>query len=102
MSNKEIYEAANVSKKVFYGIEMYNTSKKNRPAKNTLLALIVALKLSMPEALELLARAEYMLSNASQFDLIVGEFIKKKRYNVVEINIALYEKDENSELLGQK
>lgn len=102
MSNKEIYETANVSKKVFYGIEMYNTSKKNRPAKNTLLALIVALRLSMPEALELLARAEYMLSNASQFDLIVGEFIKKKRYNVVEINIALYDKDENSELLGQK
>ena len=102
MSNKQIYETANVSKKVFYGIEMYNRSKKNRPAKNTLLALIVALKLSMPEALELLARAEYMLSNASQFDLTVGEFIKKKRYNVVEINIALYEQDENSELLGQK
>ena len=102
MSNKQIYETANVSKKVFYSIEMYNWSKKNRPAKNTLLALIVALKLSMPEALELLARAEYMLSNASQFDLTVGEFIKKKRYNVVEINIALYEQDENSELLGQK
>ncbi|MBR4904736.1 MAG: macro domain-containing protein [Selenomonadaceae bacterium] len=102
MSNKEIYEAANVSKKVFYGIEMYNTSKKNRPAKNTLLALIVALKLSMSEALELLARAEYMLSNASQFDLIVGEFIRKKHYDVYDINIALYDKDENSELLGQK
>lgn len=85
MSNKQIYETANVSKKVFYSIEMYNWSKKNRPAKNTLLALIVALKLSMPEALELLARAEYMLSNASQFDLTVGEFIKKKCYNVVEI-----------------
>ncbi len=102
MSNKQIYETANVSKKVFYGMEIYNRSKKNRPAKNTLLALIVALKLSMPDALELLARAEYMLSNASQFDLIVGEFIRKKRYNVVEINIALYEQDENSELLGQK
>ena len=102
MKNSQIYHAANVSKKVFYEIKINDDSKKNRPAKNTLLALIVALKLSMPEALELLARAEYMLSNASQFDLIVGEFIKKKRYNVVEINIALYEQDENSELLGQK
>ena len=102
MKNSQIYHAANVSKKVFYEIKINDDGKKNRPAKNTLLALIVALKLSMPEALELLARAEYMLSNASQFDLIVGEFIKKKRYNVVEINIALYEQDENSELLGQK
>ena len=67
-----------------------------------MLALIVALKLSMPEALELLARAEYMLSNASQLDLTVGKFIREKHYNVVDINIALYEQDENSELLGQK
>ena len=102
MKNSQIYHAANVSKKVFYEIKINDDSKKNRPAKNTLLALIVALKLSMPEALELLARAEYMLSDASQFDLVVGEFIKKKRYNVVEINIALYEQDENSDLLGQK
>lgn len=101
MSNKEIYEAANISKKVFYQMKMYDKSKNNRPSKNTLLALIVALKLSMSEALELLARAEYMLSNASQFDLIVGEFIKKKCYSVVKINIALYEKDENLTLLGQ-
>ena len=101
MKNKQIYDAANISKKVFYSISMYDNRKKNRPSKNTLLALIVALKLSMPEALELLARAEYMLSNASQFDLIVGESIKKKCYSVDKINIALYEKDENSELLGQ-
>lgn len=102
MSNKEIYEAANISRKVFSEIKMYDKNKKNRPSKNTLLALIIALKLSMSEALELLARAEYMFSNASQFDLIVGEFIKKKCYSVVKINIALYEKDENSELLGRK
>ena len=102
MSNKELYEAANISRKVFSEIKMYDKNKKNRPSKNTLLALIIALKLSMSEALELLARAEYMLSNASQFDLIVGEFIKKKCYSVVKINIALYEKDENSELLGRK
>lgn len=102
MSNKEIYETANISRKVFSEIKMYDKNKKNRPSKNTLLALIIALKLSMSEALELLVRAEYMLSNASQFDLIVGEFIKKKCYSVVKINIALYEKDENSELLGRK
>lgn len=102
MNNSQIYNAANVSRKVFSDIKINDDGKKNRPAKNTLLALIVALKLSMPEALELLARAEYMLSNASQFDLIVGEFIRKKHYDVYDINIALYDKDENSELLGQK
>lgn len=101
MSHKKIYETANISKKTFYQIKMHDNSKTNRPSKNTLLALIVALKLSMSEALELLARAEYMLSNSSQLDLIVGEFIKKKCYSVVKINIALYEKDENATLLGQ-
>lgn len=102
MRAKEIYEAANISRKVYYGIAMYDERKKNRPSKNTLLALIVALKLSLFEALDLLSRAEYLLSNASEFDLIVGRFIKRGRYNVTEINIALYEKNPNSELLGQK
>ena len=52
MSNKEIYEAANISRKVFSEIKMYDKNKKNRPSKNTLLALIIALKLSMSEAYE--------------------------------------------------
>ena len=61
MTNKQIYDSANISKKVFYDISMYDNRKKNRPSKNTLLALIVALKLSMSEALELLARADSLI-----------------------------------------
>ena len=52
----------------------------------------------MAGAKDLIGRAGYALTNSSTFDLIIQYFIEHKQYNVVEINIALYEFDQN--LLG--
>ena len=85
-SNKEIYNAANLSKKVFSSI----FSKKNyHPSKNTVLALCVALRLDTREAGDLLARAGYAFSPADTTDCVVRWFLDNGEFNVFEVNYVL-------------
>lgn len=97
LSNKEIYTQADVLKKVFY--EAINFMK-GIPTKRTLLALIFPLKLSMPDAIDLLARAEYMLKSNDPTDVIVIDFLRRKIYDVDEVNSVLEDKGLNK--LGSK
>ena len=61
-----------------------------RPSKRTAFALSIALHLSVPEMVDLLSRAEIALSPSSDFDRIVMYFIEKKRYDIFEIDAALF------------
>jgi hypothetical protein len=63
-------------------------------------ALALALELDLEQTKELLAHAGYTLSNSSVFDLIIQYYIERKKYNVVEINLVLYEFDQS--LLGSQ
>lgn len=93
--DSEIYKKANISKQHFSKIR---NNPNYKPTKPTAIALALALELSLEDTKDLIGRAGYALTNSSKFDLIIRYFIEQGNYNVVEINIALYEFDQT--LLG--
>lgn len=93
--DSEIYKKANLSKQHFSKIR---NNPGYRPSKQTAIALALALELSLEQTKDLIGRAGYALTNSSKFDLIIRYFIERGQYNVVEINMALYEFDQS--LLG--
>ena len=93
--DSEIYKKANLSKQHFSKIR---NNPDYKPTKQTAIALALALELNLEQTKDLIGRAGYALSNSSKFDLIICYFIEQKNYNVVEINMALYEFDQS--LLG--
>lgn len=95
LKNSTVYKKANISKQHFS--KLINDPEA-RPSKPTAIALALALELSMAETQKLIGRAGYALTNSSIFDLIIQYHIEHKVYNVIEINMALYEFDQS--LLG--
>ena len=93
--DSEVYKKANISKQHFSKIR---NNPGYKPTKPTAVALALALELDLEQTKELIGRAGYALTNSSKFDLIVRYFIEQGNYNIVEINIALYEFDQT--LLG--
>ena len=91
----EVYKRANVDRKLFSKIR---SNKDYKPKKPTALAFALALKLNVDETKDFLGRAGYALSKSSVSDLIVEYFIDNGVYDIMTINLALYE--HNEPLLG--
>ena len=89
--DSEIYKKANISKQHFSKIR---NNPNYKPTKPTAIALALALELSLEDTKDLIGRAGYALTNSSKFDLIIQFFIQQKNYNIVQINIVLYEFDQ--------
>ncbi len=88
VKDSDLYHRANVDKRVFSKLR---SNVNYKPSKQTALAFAIALKLSWGETQDFLATAGLALSHNNDFDMIVEYFIKKKKYDIIEINIALFD-----------
>lgn len=87
MSEVEVYKNANLSRKLFSKIR---TGKGYLPSKRTVLALAIGMRLDLEQTTELLRQAGYALARNQKFDLVLEYFIRQGRYDVHDINRALF------------
>ena len=91
LKDAEVYKKANISRQHFSKIR---SNPSYKPTKTTVLALAVALELSLSETQMLLERAGFALSHADCRDVIVEFFIREGIYDVYQINDALFAFDQ--------
>lgn len=90
-TDPEIYKKANLSRQHFSKIR---NNPHYQPKKHTAIALALALELDLEATEDLIRRAGYALSSSSQFDLIIRYFITQKTYDVMTINMVLFDRDQ--------
>lgn len=83
----EVYKRAHIDRKLFSKIR---SQTDYIPSKKTIIALALALELSLDEAQSLLERAGFTLSRSILFDVIVEYFITQGKYDIYEINCVLF------------
>lgn len=86
LRDADVYRAAQMDRRLFSKIM---SDRNFKPAKDTVLALIFALRLTLPEATDLLSRAGYALSHSNKRDVIIEYFIREGVHKLTDINIVL-------------
>jgi hypothetical protein len=89
--DSKVYQAAQMDRRLFSKI----MSERNyKPAKDTALALAIALGLTLQQTSDLLDRAGYTLSHSNKRDVIIEYLIREGVHNLADINGVLYKLDQ--------
>ena len=81
-----VYKAAQIDRRLFSKIM---SDKNYKPAKDTAIAIALALQLPLAEANDLLERAGYILSHSNKRDIVIEYFIRERMYSLNKINSVL-------------
>lgn len=99
--DKETDNVADIYKKAFIDRRHFHRIKTNpdyQPDKATVFLFALALELNVRETEKLLKTAGYAFSDSSKRDVIVKYFIEKKKYDIMEVEDALTELNDNKTL----
>lgn len=88
----EFYKRANMDRKLFS--KMRNPSYQ--PSRNTVLAAVVGLRLSVEEAKQLMASAGYGWNRSNDTDIIVMHFLNNRIFDIDRLNLTLYDHGEKT------
>lgn len=83
--NSQVYKKANLTKQYFSKL----MNGQVNPTKEKLLSISIALELNMDETKDMLMMAGYAMSPCNKVDLVVAYFIRRRIYNMFDIEIAL-------------
>ena len=97
MTNAQCYNKARINRTVFSRIR---NNINYRTTKLTAVAFAIALELPWEKLEELVESAGFKMTHNDKFDIVIEYFVKNGRYNIDEINEALYEIDAELPLIG--
>lgn len=86
VKDSAVYKAAQIDRRLFSKIM---SDSNYKPAKDTAIAIALALKLTLEQAKDLLSRAGYTFSHSSKRDVVIEYFFRNQIYNLTDINIVL-------------
>ena len=96
LRDAEVYKAAQIDRRLFSKIV---SDRSYKPAKDTCVALCLALRLTLQEAEDLLQRAGYAFSHSSRRDVILEFFFREQIYDLTVVNEILFRLDQK--ILGR-
>ena len=96
LRDSDVYKAAQIDRRLFSKIVSDSAYK---PAKDTCIALCLAMKLTLAEANDLLSRAGYTFSHSNKRDVILEYFFRERVYNLNDVNEILCRLDQK--ILGR-
>ena len=93
LKDSTVYKAAQIDRRLFSKIM---SDRSYKPAKDTCVAIALALELTLTEANNLLSRAGYTLSHSSKRDVILEFCFVEKIYDVSRVNDLLFRLEQST------